>query len=93
MVYFRGIFEWDAVKSRQNAIKHGIPFETATRLWEFPVLTLSSKESSEIRQLVIGVIDGVFWTAITTMRESRIRIISVRRSRNEEKALYERNDR
>ncbi|WP_438285985.1 BrnT family toxin [Bifidobacterium bifidum] len=35
------------------------------------------------------MIDGRHWTAITTKRGKRIRIIPVRRSRKNEKAYYE----
>jgi uncharacterized protein len=38
---------------------------------------------------VIGVIDGKWWSAVVTYRADRTRIISVRRSREGEVALYE----
>lgn len=38
---------------------------------------------------VLGMIDGRHWTAITTKRGKRIRIISVRRSRKNEEAYHE----
>jgi uncharacterized protein len=41
------------------------------------------------RSLVIGAIEGKYYSATVTRRESRIRIISVRRSRAKEVALYE----
>lgn len=83
-------FEWDPAKSRKNKQKHGIDFEEAMALWEgavveFPVLT-----TDEPRSLVIGKIQDVHWSAIITRREGNtVRIISVRRSRKEEKKLYE----
>jgi len=52
---------------------------------------LASAFAEESRYLAIGQIDNVHWTAIFTERGHRTRIISVRRSRSEEKALYERN--
>ena len=39
--------------------------------------------------MVIGRIGGKHWSAIVTPRGDNIRIISVRRSRTEEVALYE----
>jgi len=39
--------------------------------------------------LLIGKIDGKFWSAVVTYRDGNIRIISVRRSRKEEVELYE----
>jgi uncharacterized DUF497 family protein len=38
---------------------------------------------------VIGRIDGKHYSAVITYREQRIRLISVRRSRQEEVAIYE----
>jgi uncharacterized DUF497 family protein len=37
---------------------------------------------------VIGRIGGTIWSAFTTTREGRVRIISVRRARDEEEELY-----
>jgi uncharacterized DUF497 family protein len=39
--------------------------------------------------LVVGMIAGKHWSAIITYREERARLISVRRSREEEVAIYE----
>ena len=41
------------------------------------------------RAVVIGMIGGKHWSAVITYREDRIRLISVRRSRDEGVALYE----
>ena len=41
------------------------------------------------RALVVGQIGGKHWSAIITYRQARIRIIAVRRSRDQERALYE----
>lgn len=82
-------FEYDPVKSKTNWIKHGIDFEEVQSLWEGPVLRLPSKNKNEVRELAIGKIKGIFWTAIITPRQGAIRIISCRRSRDEEKEIYE----
>ena len=42
----------------------------------------------EPRAQVIGRIGEVVWSAFVTMRNNRIRIISVRRARDEEQAAY-----
>nr|WP_236691630.1 BrnT family toxin [Bifidobacterium aesculapii] len=39
--------------------------------------------------MVIGLIDGRHWSAITTTRGDRTRIISVRGSRKNEEAAYD----
>ena len=84
------VFEFDAVKSESNRAKHGIDFVEAQRLWNDPMLLeIPAKTDDEPRFLVIGRIDGSHWSAVVTYRGSNIRLISVRRARTEEVALYE----
>jgi uncharacterized DUF497 family protein len=62
----------------------------AQRLWSDPMLLeVPAKTEDEPRYLVIGVIDGKHWSAVITYRDANIRLISVRRARAEEVALYE----
>jgi len=83
-------FEFDADKSAANFHKHGIDFLQAQKLWDDPdYLEIPAKSIDEQRHLIIGKINEKLWSAIVTRREGNIRIISVRRSRNEEVALYE----
>ena len=85
-------FEYDPEKSSTNARKHGIDFEVAQQLWQDnELLVLPSKFPEEARFLAVGRIEDKHWTAIFTERGERTRLISVRRSRAEEQALYERN--
>jgi uncharacterized DUF497 family protein len=81
-------FEYDPQKSKSNKEKHGIDFEQAKLLWELPVLELASKYADESRKLAIGKIERKYWTAIFAERKGKIRIISVRRARANEKAFY-----
>lgn len=85
-------FEFDADKSEANRKKHGIDFVEAQRLWVSPTVELNSKNRAEVRKLVVGMIGGIYWTAIITSRGDHVRIISVRRSRDEEKEIYERDN-
>ena len=83
-------FEVDLLKSRSNGKKHGIDFEKAQMLWADPDrIQIPAKEIDEPRFMVIGKIDGKHWSAIFTWRDENIRIISVRRSRDEEIEIYE----
>jgi uncharacterized DUF497 family protein len=82
-------FEFDPSKSLLNKKKHEIDFVEAQMLWAGPFCEFELKTTTESRHVVIGQIDGTFWSAIITYREKRIRIISVRRSRNEEKKIYQ----
>lgn len=84
------MFEYDPIKSQINAEKHGIDFKEAQKLWDdIELVFLPSKNTDEPRYLSIGLIESRYWTAITTEREGKIRIISVRRSRKKEIELYE----
>ncbi len=82
-------FEFDQNKSAANLAKHGIDFKTAQKLWEKRITEVPVVASGEWRLLVIGRIGEQYWTAVVTQRENRMRIISVRRSREKEKKIYE----
>ena len=83
-------FEFDDAKSGSNKEKHGIDFFDAQRLWlDDRLLEVHARTEDEPRFVVIGRIAGVHWSAVITYRDGRVRLISVRRSRAEEVALYE----
>lgn len=83
-------FEFDAAKSRANSAKHGIDFDTARALWDDPdMIQVPARTTDEPRYLVVGRIAEKHWSAVITYRGQRVRIISVRRARQEEVALYE----
>jgi len=82
-------FEYDDRKSQINTRKHGIDFERAKMLWDDEKrLVVPARSSTEQRDALIATLDGVYWTAVYTLRGDAIRIISVRRSRNEEIENY-----
>lgn len=83
-------FEFDPVKSCSNLIKHGIDFVRAQELWNDPDHLLEpARTVDEPRLVIIGKIGNRHWSAFFTSRGSRIRIISVRRSRKKEVSQYE----
>ena len=62
----------------------------AQALWNDPMLLeIPAKTDDEPRYLVIGLIQDKHWSAVVTYRADNIRLISVRRARIEEVALYE----
>ncbi len=84
------MFEFDAAKSKSNKAKHGIDFVQAQALWDDPyLLEIPAKTADEPRYLVVGILDQKHWSAVITYRDGNIRIISVRRARPKEVALYE----
>ena len=83
-------FEFDVKKSESNKRKHGIDFAEAQSLWDDPdLIEIPAKTTDESRFLVIGRISTKHWSGIITYRGEKIRIISVRRARQEEIDIYE----
>jgi uncharacterized protein len=83
-------FEFGAAKSRRNLEKHGIDFSAAQALWNDPDrLEIPARTEDESRFLTVGRIGSRLWSAVITPRGDRIRIISVRRARQQEVELYE----
>ncbi len=83
-------FEFDENKSQTNLSKHGIDFVEAQLLWLDPdLLEIPANTTDEPRYLMIGRIESRHWSAVVTYRDENIRIISVRRCRDEEIRLYE----
>ena len=84
------IFEFDPNKSAANKSKHGIDFLEAEALFASSPLVIPARtEGGEERSFVIGKIGDLHWTAIVTRRGEVIRFISVRRSRDNERSMYE----
>ena len=83
-------FEYDPKKSRSNREKHGIDFDEAQALFaDEDRLEIPAKTLDELRYPVIGEIGGKHWSAVIAYRRENVRIISVRRSRDEEIEIYE----
>lgn len=83
-------FEFDPAKSAANSAKHGISFEDAAALFEDErLLVVPARTMDEERFLAIGMLGDKHWSAIFTRRLDRIRLISVRRARDEERNAYE----
>jgi uncharacterized protein len=83
-------FEFDERKSRANKAKHGIDFVEAQALWlDGLLIEIPARTTDESRFVVVGRVAGRHWSAVITYRGEAIRLISVRRARAEEVALYE----
>jgi len=83
-------FEFDNKKSASNKAKHGLDFLQAQDLWKDKhLVTFPLSYVTEERFIAIGKIQNKSYSAIFTYRNKKIRLISVRRSREEEVNLYE----
>jgi len=82
-------FEFDEEKSLSNKLKHGIDFLDAQSIWDDPQrVIIPARTVGESRFVIIARRENEFWSAIYTHRGENIRIISVRRSRQNEKEIY-----
>ena len=86
-------FEYDPDKSAEDKRKHSIDFEEAQKLWaDARLVEIPARTMDEPRWLFIGMINEKHWSAIITRRGENIRLISVRRSRDDEVAIFESED-
>jgi len=82
-------FEFDPAKSEANRTKHGIDFIQAQELWkDLYALQIQAKSDTEPRFALIARLEEKVWSVFFTERDSKIRIISARRSRTNEEDLY-----
>ena len=82
-------FEYDPEKSESNREKHGIDFNEAQLLWDDERhIIVPARSTTEERYALVGNYQGSLWTCIFTLRETNLRIISVRKARDEEKEGY-----
>ena len=81
-------FEYNQNKSDANREKHGIRFEEAKQLWAGSYVEIQAKTVDEPRFLLIGQMKEKYYSCIFTKRGEIIRIISCRRSREREEAIY-----
>ncbi len=84
-------FDWDENKRLANLGKHQIDFLDAKEIWEGPIVEIASVQShhNEDRYIALGLLDSDVIAVIYTWRRQMRRIISARRARINEKALYE----
>lgn len=84
-------FEWNPAKSRMNRLKHGVSFEQAVAIWDdthVDVEPIARSLDGEQRNATLGWIGRKVHVAIWTERDSKVRIISVRRARPSEERVF-----
>jgi uncharacterized DUF497 family protein len=88
--YQDDFFEWDEAKNEHNFAKHGISFQMAVQIFLGSVkeVVVTGGNPPEKRILAIGLIEKREYTVIYTLRHNRIRVISARRSRVNERKKY-----
>jgi uncharacterized DUF497 family protein len=82
-------FEWFEAKRLAVLNERRLDFLDARRLFDGrPLLTAPSVRGSERRWISIGELGGEVIAVVWTQRGMAIRIITMRRARNEEKRRY-----
>jgi uncharacterized DUF497 family protein len=92
MASFDVEFDWDPAKDASNERKHGVPFSYATAVFLDPRAVdfdVSRPEDNEPRRKVVGSIEGRLFTVVYTVRNGLVRIISGRRSNDQEARRYD----
>lgn len=82
-------YEWNEAKNRINREKHGIGFETARHVFDDPNrLVNDSPRNGEARWKTVGLLFGVLFTVVYTLRRTAVRLISARRASRKEVQTY-----
>lgn len=84
-------FEWDETKNQTNIRKHGIGFDTASRIFQGTVATSPDqrRDYGENRYISIGRVGPEALIVVThTERRGRIRLISARPASRKERSVY-----
>lgn len=84
-------FEWDPAKSAENQRKHGLSFEEAVAIWDgvrLDVEDLARSQDGEQRSATMGWVRKKLYVAIWTKRGEAVRVISVRRARDDEETIF-----
>ena len=89
--YQNTVFEWDDEKAAINFIKHGIRFETASKVFadENKLIRYDEEHPSEDRYDVLGKVGKILFVVCTFRKGNVVHIISARRATEPEKARYE----
>jgi uncharacterized protein len=83
------MFEWDEAKRLWTLSERGLDFIDATMVFDGrPAVHFPARYENEARVLSVALLKGKFYTVVWTWRGKNQRIISFRRSRDEEEKRY-----
>ncbi|MFI4955644.1 MAG: BrnT family toxin [Gammaproteobacteria bacterium] len=88
--YTSGV-EWDKQKSQKNLEKHGLDFICANEIFDGFYLEKQDTriDYGEDRHMVLGALNGREVVMIYTMRDTKKRIISLRKANEREQKIYQ----
>ncbi|MCP3735727.1 BrnT family toxin [Sphingomonas sp. RP10(2022)] len=85
---------FDPAKDVINRAKHGVSLAFGEQIWADDAVVIVPTirvEDGERRFRAIGIVDGRLWTAVHVYRDRTVRMISVRRSNDGERRIYDSN--
>lgn len=81
-------FEWDEAKRLKVLEKHGIDFVDLDILFDGPVLWADARSLGEAREMAVGWSGSAIVAVVFTRRGEKLRLITARRARENEKRAY-----
>jgi uncharacterized protein len=87
-------FEWDVLKARSNARKHGVDFEEAATVFDDPLARIFDDldhSLDERREIIIGTSRRDRLLVVVFTQRRKIRIVGARRATPRERSDYEQN--
>lgn len=89
--YENTVFEWDEEKAAANFTKHGIRFQTASKIFadQNKLIRMDEEHPWEERYDVLGKIGKILFVVCSFKKGNVIHIISAQRATEPEKARYE----
>ena len=83
------VFEWDANKREKNLARHGLDLLLGAGLFDGRhAISYPSPRNGEHRVVTIARINDVTLALVWAERDGAVRLISLRRTRDAEKRLY-----
>ena len=83
-------YEFDDNKRKRNLSKHEVDLLYAARIFEGPTLEKidDRRDYGEVRWVALGLVDGVPFTVVFTMRGEKMRLISAWKGGRKDYATY-----
>ena len=84
------MFEWDEAKRIMTLVERKLDFADGVTLFDGrPTIMLGAVRNGEARWLTVGLMDnGKCYSVVWTQRDQMVRIISYRRSHDDEERTY-----
>ena len=82
------MFEWDEAKRLATLGKHGLDFIDMVAVFDGPHYVRDARSDTERREIAVGMVEGLFVAVVFTRRDDRVRLITARKARRDERRKY-----